>query len=284
MKNSNDNKNIEENIATETTFKPKKSLGQNFLTSDIVPNWMCDSASLKKGEVVLEIGAGTGKLTKTLLDRGALVLAIETDQRAIKTLEETFAKEINTKQLTIYNQDVRNLNLSSLNLTNHEFKVVANIPYYLSGFLFRVLLSGEIQPQTLTFLIQKELAERIARDKKSSILSLSVKAFGFPEYQKTVSKGHFFPKPKIDSAIITISNINQDNFLELSQDFFFSIIHLGLGKKRKQLLGNLSYSFKRQQLEKIFLKLNLSPTIRGEDLTIETWLLLAKELQNLSTS
>lgn len=265
-----------------TPFKHKKSLGQNFLTSDIVPHWMCDASLLKKGDLVLEIGAGTGMLTKTLLERGAIVTALETDSRAIKKLEELFFNEIETKQLTILDQDVKYLDLETLNFTDYNFKVIANIPYYLSGFLFRILLSGKIQPQLLTFLIQKELAERITKDKKTSILSLAVKVFGKPKYQKTVSRGHFFPKPKVDSAIITVFDINRENFSNLSQDFFFTLLHQGLGRKRKQLLGNFSQNFNRQVLEEVFHNLKLPLTIRGEDLPLEDWLLLAKELQNLS--
>lgn len=276
---STPNKNKEEN---KDTFKHKKSLGQNFLTSDVVPNWMCDASLLEAGDLVVEIGAGVGMLTKTLLEKGVKVIALETDVRAIAKLEELFFNEITTKQLTLINQDVRFLDLKSLGLQDQNFKVVANIPYYLSGFLFRILLSGEIQPKILTFLIQKELAERIAKDEKSSILSLAVKAFGRPKYQKTVSRGHFFPKPKVDSAIITVFDINKDNFSNLSQEFFFDLLHLGLGKKRKQLLGNISQNFERQTLVEIFKNLNLSLTVRGEDISIETWLFLAKKLQNLS--
>ena len=93
-----------------------------------------------------------------------------------------------------------------------EFKVVANIPYYLSGFLLRTLLENPIQPTTLVFLMQKEVVERIARDPKESILSLSVKAFGVPKYVKTVTRGHFNPKPAINSAILQITGVTSSNF------------------------------------------------------------------------
>lgn len=274
--------NNREKIANNNDkFEHKRSLGQNFLTSDVVPNWMCDAGKIQPMDIVLEIGPGTGMLTKILLARGAKVIAIEADHRAIESLDSTFTKEIEAKQLQIHHGDIRDLMPSALNLKDQSFKVVANIPYYLSGFLLRSLLESEIQPSSITFLIQKEVAERIARDKKESLLSLSVKVFGNPSYIKTVSKGHFNPMPKIDSAIISIYNINRDNFKHLEMNTFFEIIHLGLGNKRKQLLSNLSRSHKREELENIFTKLEIPLKVRGEDVKLDTWLKLTEALHEV---
>jgi 16S rRNA (adenine1518-N6/adenine1519-N6)-dimethyltransferase len=272
-------KTLEKN--QKESFLHKKSLGQNFLTSDVVPEWMCDAGEVTSGEKILEIGPGTGALTKILLSRGAIVTAVETDERAVAQLNEIFTNEIESGQLTIHYGDIREITLSQLNLNHHQFKIVANIPYFLSGFLFRLFLDNEIQPTSITFLIQKELAYRIARDKKESLLSLSVKVFGEPIYIKTVGKGHFFPKPKVDSAILTINDINQDNFKNLNKDVFFETIHLGLGKKRKQLLGNLSQKYNRDDLAEIFSKLNIKHDIRGEDLPLQIWLQLSTHLNNI---
>jgi 16S rRNA (adenine1518-N6/adenine1519-N6)-dimethyltransferase len=188
-------------------FEHKRSLGQNFLTSDIVPNWMIEAANITSSDTILEIGPGTGMLTKAILAKGAKVIAVEADIRAIELLQQDFATEILNKQLTIHHGDAREINPQTLNLQDQQFKVVANIPYYLSGFLLRTLLESTIQPNTLTFLIQKELAVRIARGKKASLLSLSVAAFGEPKYNKTVGRGHFHPSPKVDSAIFTVNKI-----------------------------------------------------------------------------
>lgn len=263
---------------TPEKFEHKRSLGQNFLTSDIVPGWMAAAAEVGAGDLVLEIGPGTGMLTRALLATGAKVIAVEADIRAIETLEITFSKEIEAEQLTIHHGDAREITPKYLGLTDHGFKVVANIPYYLSGFLLRSLLETAIQPTTLTFLIQKELAVRIARAKKESLLSLSVKAFGEPIYSKSVGRGHFHPIPKVDSAILTIKNINRDHFDGIDTALFFEILHLGLGKKRKQLLSNLTEKYTRTVLETVFTELSLSPTIRGEDVPLTTWLLLTKKL------
>lgn len=265
-------------------FEHKKSLGQNFLTSDYVPKKMCDAADLKEGELVLEIGPGTGALTKEILARGAKVVAIEADARAISALQETFATEITAGQLTIHHHDARTLNLTDFGLINHQFKVVANIPYYLSGFLFRTLLDSTCQPTTLVFLIQKEVAARIARDTKESLLSLSVKVFGNPTYICTVSRGHFNPPPKVDSAIVAVRDIDREALATQSSEQFFHILHLGFGQKRKQLLGNLTKDYSREVLQTIFKELAIPDNSRAEDISIETWLLLTQKLQSTGVS
>lgn len=260
------------------SFQHKKSLGQHFLNSDYAPKKMCDSANIKNGEIVLEIGPGTGILTKELLRRGALVIAVEADKRAIEFLEDYFADAIACQQLKIYHHDARILDPTIFQLVDQQYKVVANIPYYLSGSLFRQLLDTTTQPNTLVFLVQKEVAERIARDKKESLLSLSIKVFGEPSYICTVKRSHFSPPPRVDSAIIAINNISRQNFNQISLVDFFNILHLGFGQKRKQLLGNLSVGFQRNHLQQIFTEIKLSETVRAEDIPLSTWLQLLKKL------
>lgn len=261
-------------------FDHKRSLGQNFLTSDIVPNWMTETSELTSSDTVLEIGPGTGRLTRALLAKAAKVIAVEADLRAISELKAVFPTEIAEGKLILHHGDAREITPTTLGLKNHEFKVVANIPYYLSGYLLRTLLESEIQPSLLTFLIQKELATRIVRDPKESLLSLSVKAFGDPIYYKSVGRGHFHPQPKVDSAILTIKNINRDNFHVITPAFFFAVLHLGLGKKRKQLIANLTAEYPRDFLIKTFDNLGLSPKIRGEDVKLPKWLELATFLKD----
>jgi 16S rRNA (adenine1518-N6/adenine1519-N6)-dimethyltransferase len=260
------------------SFEHKKSLGQNFLNSDFVPKKMCDAAEVQKGDTVLEIGPGTGALTRELLARGATVVAIEADERAIEVLEGTLATEIESKQLILHHGDARELDVDALGLTDHTYKVVANIPYYLSGLLFRTILESNNQPNTLVFLIQKELAERIARDKKESLLSLSVKAFGNPTYVTTVKRGNFTPPPKVDSAILAISEFNSEKFTDIPAAVLFEILHLGFGSKRKQLQGNLSKKYKKEAIFLALSELDLSETVRAEDVPLKKWLKLTKTL------
>jgi len=264
----------------------KKSLGQHFLTSPVVPTWMCDAAQIIKGDIVLEIGPGTGVLTHEILLRGATVIALEADVRALDALKETFAQEIAQKRLCLYHSDVRELDLHSIKeIKDHSYKVVANIPYYLSGFLFRSFLESNVQPTDLVYLVQKEVAKRITsslvRGEKESLLSLSVKAFGTPSYVKTVSRGHFTPPPKIDSGIVLVQNINRDNFKSIDLSFFFEILHIGFGQKRKQLLGNLSKHYDREALTNIFSTVSLPVSTRAEDVPLEKWLTLIEALDVL---
>lgn len=259
-------------------FKPKKSLGQNFLNNPHVPRRMCEAGEVKAEDVILEIGPGTGALTKELLALGAKVVAVETDVRAIEILREKFSDEIKSGQLQIFSTDDKKIDFSTLPLKEHEYKVVANIPYYLSGLLFRQLLSGECQPSLLVFLIQKEVAARIARDQKSSLLSLSVAVFGDPTYICTVKRGNFTPAPKIDSAIIRVANISRDKLDGLEAGEFFELLHLGFGQKRKQLRANVGAAFGRPHVEASLTALNLPLTVRAEDIDLETWLKLAKLL------
>lgn len=268
---------------TETKrFETKKSLGQHFLNNTRVPELMADAGNVVMGDTVLEIGPGTGALTRELLKRGAHVIAIEADERAIGSLQTTFASEIANKNLVILHEDVRNIDHASLGLKTGEFKIVANIPYYLSGMLFRIFLEAEIQPSDLVFLVQREVAERIARDTKESLLSLSVKIFGNPKYIKTIGKGNFTPPPKIDSAIIAITNISKKRLGRIPQDQFFSILHHGFKSKRKQLLGNLSEIAPRETLTHIFLTVGLSSTVRGEDVPLEIWLKICAQILAVS--
>lgn len=264
-------------------FDTKKSLGQNFLNSDVVPKWLCEAGDVREGDEVLEIGPGTGALTKELLSRGAKVLALEADLRAIEVLQDKYKNEINSNQLKLRHVDVRELDLTKFQLTDHGFKVVANIPYYLTGYLFRALLSRDIQPSTLVFLVQKEVGKRAAsnvqKGDKESLLSLSLQAFGEVKYVKSVGRGHFSPSPKVDSAIIAVTNINRDKFAEHSVDFFFEILHLGFGSKRKQLLGNLAKRYTRLRLIEIFNQIDLANDVRAEDVPMWKWLSLTRILE-----
>jgi 16S rRNA (adenine1518-N6/adenine1519-N6)-dimethyltransferase len=259
-------------------FEHKKSLGQHFLNSDYAPKRMCDVADILPGEVVLEIGPGTGALTKELLVRGAHVIALEADPRAIEALNSTFSEEIASGQLIVKHGDARIIDFKGLGLDSVTYKVVANIPYYISGLLFRSLLEAEYQPKTLVFLVQKEVATRIARDKKESLLSLSVKIFGNPTYICTISRGHFTPPPKVDSAIIAVKAISKDRLQNLEQTAFFELLHLGFGQKRKQLLGNLSTVYERVKIEEALTTLQLPRTVRAEDISITQWVELARFL------
>lgn len=266
-----------------SSLTAKKSLGQHFLTSPIVPNWMCDAAALQPEDMVIEIGPGTGVLTKELLARGAQVVALETDPRAITILQDNFAAAIHAGQLHLHKADVRTGELSDyLPTPATEYKVVSNIPYYLSGLLFRTVLTATHQPQTVVFLVQKEVAKRAHynphTDQKQSLLSLSIQVYGQTRYIKTVTRGHFTPPPNVDSAIIAIDHISRDFFHDCDEELFFKTLRLGFGNKRKQLLHNLATVYSREVATSALESVDVPLTVRAEDMTATKWKALVQVL------
>ena len=255
----------------------KKSLGQHFLTSAHYVRLIADAAEIKKGEVVLEIGPGEGVLTRELLARGAKVVAIEKDARLIPVLQETFAEEIKNKTLVIHEADALDYDISKSFSKRQEYKVVANIPYYITGALLKKFLSGETQPATLVFLIQKEVAERIvARDKKESILSLSVKAYGTPKIMAKVPRGAFNPPPTVDSAILLVREVSHKNFKnQKHEDRFFELVRAGFAQKRKLLASNLK-KLLGEKHSNILKNVGISEKVRAEDVSLAQWVSLSK--------
>ena len=240
---------------------------------------MCDAANLQQGEIVLEIGPGTGILTAEILKRGCNVIAVEADLRAIDSLKETFNKEIENRQLVIHHHDARKLDMALFGLLDQQFKVVSNIPYYISGLLFRQCLESDIQPTDLVFLVQKEVAERIARDTKESILSMSVKVFGDPSYICTVKRGHFTPPPAVDSAVVAVRTINKSRLQGIETENFFELLHAAFGQKRKQLAGNWRNHFDKTLVGQTLADMQLDPKIRAEDLKVAEFVELVTKLQ-----
>jgi len=229
-------------------MQKKKSLGQHFLNNKNILGAVADAAAIKKGETVLEIGPGEGTLTEVLLERGAEVVALEKDARLIELLKEKFK-----------GQDFKVIEGDALEYESKfkEYKVVGNVPYYITGALFKKFLTAKHQPSTLVFLVQKEVAERIAREKKESILSLSVKVYGTPKYIKTVPAGAFVPPPKVDSAILLVSDISRANFKNKHhEERFFELIKKAFGQKRKMLRSTIGIDSNK----------------RPEDLTLQEWL------------
>lgn len=253
----------------------KKSLGQNFLKSPAYLRAIVDAAEVQKGDLLLEIGPGEGALTKELLERGATVVAVEKDHRLIPILQVTFDKQLYDKQLTVLEADALELKAQDL-VGKKEFKLVANIPYYITGALLKKFLSEEtVQPSALVFLVQKEVAERIAKSKKESILSLSVKVYGEVMYVKTVPRGAFSPAPDVDSAIMLVKNISKTNFKnEKEEERFFKLVRAGFSQKRKMLKNNLATLLGSETLARMQAA-GIQENARAEDVALEQWLKLS---------
>ncbi|QSH39195.1 ribosomal RNA small subunit methyltransferase A [Candidatus Kaiserbacteria bacterium] len=257
-------------------MKAKKHLGQHFLTSKSVLKDMLSAAQITKDDTVLEIGPGKGVLTQALLETGATVIAVETDADMIEILEEKFGEHVQNKQLKIVHEDVLTLSLDDL--ITGDYKLVANIPYYITGEIIRRFLTADKPPLCMTLLVQKEVAHRIARDTRESILSISVKVFGQPRYVTTVAARYFSPAPKVDSAVLHIENISKKFFTGISENHFFKIVKSGFSSKRKKLVNNLAQFGTKDTIIDTLESLGLSENIRAEEVPLEKWKELASIL------
>jgi 16S rRNA (adenine1518-N6/adenine1519-N6)-dimethyltransferase len=252
--------------------RAKKSLGQNFLINPKVAERIALEADISKNDTVLEIGPGTGNLTKYLLTRAKKVIAIEKDDNLADNLEKKFKKEIENKKLVLIKEDILKFNFSQ------KYKIVANIPYNITGAILKKFLTEKNKPESMTLMIQKEVADRIlARDGKESLLSISVKAYGKPEILFRVSRGNFYPIPNVDSAVIGIKNISRKIFTDnnIEEGDFWEIVRAGFAHKRKKLSSNLKILPKYNKNS----SLNLEKTLenkRPEELSLSDWVELVK--------
>ncbi len=258
---------------------PKKSLGQNFLKSQKALAEILYAGNVSKGDTILEIGPGKGALTEKLLSTGAHVVAIEKDQELVPYLQEKFTDEIEMGLFTLIEGDILEFDIEKSKHITNNYKLIANIPYNITGAIIRMFLETKNQPTTMVLLVQKEVAARIARDKKESILSLSVKAYGTPIYVSTVSKRYFNPAPKVDSAIISVHDINRSKFVSHTHEAeFFRLVKIAFAHKRKQLAGNLKEGgYNTEWIEKQFSTYKLAKDVRAEDIPINIWVAVAKQ-------
>ncbi len=262
-------------------MRAKKSLGQHFLRSQKALSDIVDASDPNANDVILEIGPGEGVLTKRLLTFAAKVIAVEKDDNLYEFLKENFSEEIRKGKLDLIHGDILEFNPQSLEFyEGFPYKIIANIPYNITGAIIRKFLSTELQPELMVLLVQKEVADRIvAKKEKESILSISVKAYGKPHYISTVKAGSFAPAPKVDSAIIAIEKISKDFFRGFSEKFFFELLHAGFSSKRKKVSSNLAEVCPKEDIKTVFQNLGLDENTRAEDLDIETWGKIARLLR-----
>lgn len=263
-------------VARHSTSNKTPKLGQHFLNNPVVARTLVEAAGIMSGDTVVEIGPGTGALTKELLKTGAQVLAIEKDPALVEKLRSIFASEIEGGKLELHEQDVRDFVPRGVGLMAGQYVLAANIPYYITGEIIRQFLETKEQPRTIALLIQKEVAERIvARDGKESILSLSVKVYGTPKIVRKVPAGNFTPPPSVDSAILAITNISKDAFTNTSEEKFFTVVRAGFAAKRKVLRSNLARVFGAAIVRAAMLQENIPENARAEDLDTSIWQRLA---------
>ncbi len=260
--------------------KAKKSLGQNFLKSEQALREIIKAGDITQNDTILEIGPGKGALTERLLEKAGCVVAIEKDQELIPFLNEKFKNDIENKKLTLIEGDVLELEMSKT--VFDKYKIVANIPYNITGAILKKFLTEDKQPELMVLLVQKEVADRIiARDGKESLLSVSVKVYGTPTYIMKVPARYFSPAPKVDSAVIKISNISREFFNKnkIDQSLFWELVRAGFAHKRKIVAGNLKTWRPELDWQKVLIDSGVEKNARAEDLTIANWVSVFKHLE-----
>jgi len=295
--------------------KAKKSLGQNFLKSTLAIKKIIEAGEISPNDIILEIGPGKGALTEKLLEKAGCVIAVEKDYELFNILQEKFKREIKNKKLILINDDIlkfeitnyelrirkiiRNVVFKSIaqavepsiaisqqgnmcgfknNIPHYfSYKIIANIPYNITGAIFKKFLGETNQPEMIILMVQHEVAKRIvARDGKESILSISVKVYGDPKIIMKVPSRYFSPAPKVDSAIIAIKNISRKTFIEnnINEEKFWEIIHAGFAHKRKKLASNLKTLLKNGGIASATTLKNK----RAEELSLADWINIIKSI------
>lgn len=219
----------------------RKSLGQNFLVKEEPLITACQAGEVEADDFVLEIGPGPGTLTRRLAEKAGVVVAVELDHKIAAALQKEFKDTINVFIIHGNALDVDPQQIYEQYGRGLKFKVVANIPYYITSALLRHYLSGACKPQIMVMLMQKEVAMQAANQKNKSLLSLSVQYYGTADVVSLVPKNFFYPQPKVDSAFLRIK-IGQEILLDVNEESFFNLARHAFNQSRKTLLNSLSAS------------------------------------------
>jgi len=247
-----------------------KSLGQHWLRDRDTLAHIADCADLNSSDTVLEIGPGLGTLTSELLRKAGKVIAVEFDSELARKLPGQFPG----KNLEVITGDIIKFDLSTL---TSGYKVVANVPYYITSKIVQMLMTADNKPSTTVLLVQKEVAERLAaRPGDMSILAISAQLFAEVTLGDKVPAALFTPPPKVDSQVVILKTRQTPFLTDLDEADFFRIVKAGFSAKRKKLRSSLSGGLKlpKPEIEIILQKANISPDVRAETLTLDDWVRL----------
>ena len=251
---------------------PNKSLGQHWLHDRSVLAHIADCAELAADDTVLEIGPGLGTLTSELLRRSQKVIAVEFDRELARKLPGQFPG----KNLEVIESDILSFDYSTLPA---GYKVVANVPYYITSKIVKSLMTASNKPSVAVLLVQKEVAERLAAAPGDmSILAVSAQLFAEVTLGDIVSAKLFTPPPKVDSRVVVLRTRTTPLFTDVSESEFFRVVKAGFSAKRKKLRSSLSggLSISKQDAEQLLEKAAISPDSRAEELDLDDWYRLAK--------
>lgn len=245
----------------------KKSLGQHWLNDLATLDSICEAAGLNTEDTVLEVGPGPGSLTAKLVGQVKKVIAVEFDERFAGQLSQT----VPAKNLEVVHQDILSFNLGQLPA---GYKVVANIPYYLTSALLRTLSEAPNPPAKIVLLVQKEVAERVAAKPGSmSLLSVSVQLFYEASLGIVVPAHLFSPPPKVDSQVLILDRRPRSLYPDLDQTIFFKLVKAGYAARRKTLLNSLAGGLRQTKpaVQELLEAANLQPAMRPQELSLADW-------------
>jgi len=265
-------------------LRPRKGLGQNFLVDDAALQRIVTAADLTAEDIVLEIGPGPGTLTRLLVERVRRVLVVEIDPNMIGLLQEVLG---DARNLEIIQGDILALSAEDLadrlHLAGGEtYKVVANLPYYITSAVLRHLLEASPQPSCLIVTVQEEVARRIvARPGDMSILAVSVQLYGIPRIVARIPAGAFYPAPKVDSAVLRVDLAEGPTVAVDDTVWFFAVVRAGFSARRKQLHNVLAHALAMNgdMVRRALLRCDIEPSRRAQTLSLDEWARLSQELK-----
>jgi 16S rRNA (adenine1518-N6/adenine1519-N6)-dimethyltransferase len=261
-------------------MRPNKAFGQNFLVDRSILLRIVEAAEIHPGDQVLELGAGTGVLTRELAKRARRVVAVELERNMLSLLGET------TRNFTNVELIERNLlYVDPADIFGSEpYKLVANLPYYITAPTFRHFLESANPPRLIVVMVQYEVAQRIVAEPGDlSLLGVSIQFYGKPKIITHVPARAFYPAPKVDSAILRIDMKDEIPLTREQRDSFFRLVQAGFSERRKQLHNSLTHGLHRKDLEvrATLLAANIDPSRRAETLSIEDWLRLWHRMETI---
>ena len=261
-------------------LRARKGLGQNFLIDGGILKKLAAAAELTPSDTVIEVGPGLGVLTETLVEQAGKVIAIELDARLADILKARLKDQI---KLTVIQDDILNINPADILGKQTEYKVVANLPYYITSAVIRHFLEAPVKPTTMVIMVQKEVAQQItAQPGEMSLLSVSVQLYGKPTVAGKVSAQCFYPAPNVDSAILKIAVYQEQKIQTDDITGFFDIVRAGFSANRKQIINSLANGLKLQKTDiiPVLEQAGIDPQRRAETLTIDEWGVLFRVFKN----
>lgn len=258
----------------------KKRFGQNFLIDEGVFDQIIEAADLKTTDNIVEVGPGTGFLTERLIEKVKLVTAIEKDLDMVRLLADRFS---DVKNLDVIHSDILKISTKDYGLRTKQYKVVANIPYYITSPLLKHFLQSDHPPELMVLLVQKEVGEKICGITGKSLVTIQTQLFGVPELVGFVPPNAFHPAPKVESAILRIKLHKKPLIPAAQMKDFMRLVKFGYSQKRKKLSNTLAAGLriKSSEMAVILKEADIDPDLRADHLGIEEWKRLGKVLTKL---